>query len=453
MKTHRRINAQNVLLRWYLLLWVYLVSLWGMFEISNRTMLAAWNACSAGISLPEACTVLKQHLGTHGQPDLASLPPATLMTLVGYSGVIFLLFLLLYGILLWFGLSAGRKQQLIWLFLVAQVALTCTIGFFVPALSAAVPVSLLLVLILEACALFKEVRTVLTFSSAAILCFLLSTVVAESEGMAFSESSLTVLITLVLLVGGFLFVGGFFVLYTQLARMHSTLETAYVQLEAARERIETLTLITERQRMARELHDTLAQGLAGIILQLGVAHARVRELQYDGVQTILEQTLAVAREALTNARDAIDDLRVNAPSPADLIAAAQDAVRIFTLTTGISCTTELDLLSQVPQVYGEQVIGVIREGLTNVARHAHAQHVWVRVSEDKEALYLEIGDDGSGFDPALAGMQPGHYGLLGMHERAHLVGGQLVVLSTAGQGTRVRLSLQKEPVAMRGSEE
>lgn len=451
MKTYRQ--NQNDLLRWYLLLWVSLVSLWGLFEISNRTVLAAWRACVTGSGLAVMCDQLKQHLGPQGQPDIAMLPPVVLATLLWHATLTFALFLLLYGVLLWFSLSAERKQRFALSALLIQAALTCVMGLFVPALSVTVPVSLLLVLILEACAVFKQVRAILAFSCAAMLCFLLIAIIAEGQGLAFSESSLTILIALALLVAGFLFVGGFFVLYTRLTSMHSAIETAYLQLEAANERIEALTLTAERQRMARELHDTLAQGLAGIILQLGVVHARIREQQYDGVQTILEQTLAAARDTLANARGAIDDLRMNAPSASDLVRAVREEIQHFTLTTGVPCSSEIDPLSQVPQAHTGQITGVIHEGLTNVARHAHASHAWVRASVDKEALCLEIGDDGVGFDPTRADMQPGHYGLLGMYERARLVEGQLVVLSAPGQGTRIQLSLRKEKEPARESAE
>lgn len=437
-------SSRNDLLRWYLLLWMCLVSLWGLFEISTRAVSAAWRACSTGNELPEVCAQLKQHLGPQGQPDLTSLPPGVLTTLLWYAVGIFSLLLLLYGILLWFSLSGGREQRLAWPALVGQGALTCVIGLFVPALSVTVPVSLLLVLILETCAIFKQVRAVLTFSGGVIMLFLLIAVLAWRQGMAFSESSLTMVVTLVLLVGGFLFVGGFFVLYTRLTHMHTALETAYVRLEAASTRIEALTLITERQRMARALHDTLAQGLAGIILQLGVVQAHAREQQYDDIQMILEQTLASARETLTTARGAIDDLRVPLPSPGDLAQTAQEEIRRFTLMTGIPCAAELDLLSQVPPAHATQVVGVIREGLTNVARHAHAHQAWIRISRDGQALRLEIGDDGAGFDPARVGKQPGHYGLLGLQERAHLAGGRFAVLSAPGQGTRVQITLPEE---------
>ena len=444
MTTYYQNNSRNDLLRWYLLLWICLLSLWSLFEIASGTVSAAWSACSTGNEPPDMCAQLKQHLGPQGQPDVASLPPTVLATLLLHAIIIFLLLLVLYGILLWFSLSVERKPHLAWPALCTQGLLACMMGFFLPALSVTVPVSLILVLILETCAIFKQVRVVLAFSCTMIIIFLLAVVLAWRQGYAWSSSSLSVVVALVLLVIGFLFVGGFFVLYIRLVQMHTAIETAYVRLEAASARIEELTLIMERQRMARELHDTLAQGLVGIILQLGVVHARVREQHDEDVQILLEQTLASARETLANARGAIDDLRANVPSPVNLVEAAQEEVRRFTLLTGIPCATELGLLSQVSPAHVEQVVGVIREGLTNVARHAHARYAWVRVSRERGALCLEIGDDGTGFDSAQTLVQPGHYGLVGLQERAHLAGGQLAVLSAPGQGTRVQFSLSEE---------
>ena len=437
-------RSHNDPLRWYLLLWVGLVSLWGLFEISGSAVAAAWNACSTGSEPADLCAQLKQHLGPRGQPDMASLPPSVLTALLLQTTLIFLLLLLVYGAFLWFCLSSGEKQRWIWPMLVLQGALVCAMGLLVPALSITVPVSLLLVLILETCAIFQRIRTALIFSASVALCFLLVTLLAWREGVAFRESSLTAIVTLVLLVGSFLFVGGFFVLYTRLARVHGALETAYVSLETANARIEELTLVMERQRMARELHDTLAQGLAGIILQLGVARARVRNHEYQGVESMLEQMLASARETLANARGAIEDLRVSALSQADLVKEVQEEARRFALQTGLPCATECDLLSQVSQVHAQQVLGVIREALANVARHAHARRTWVRISRDAHGMCLEIGDDGTGFDPAQVGRQPGHYGLLGLRERAHLAGGQLTILSAPGQGTRIQFSWPEE---------
>src|SRR5438445_5458260 len=98
-------SSRNDLLRWYLLLWICLVALWGLFEIVTRVVSAAWSACTTGINPSDICGQLKGHLGPQGQPDVALLPAGVLTTLLFHSILIFLLLLLLYGILLWFSLS------------------------------------------------------------------------------------------------------------------------------------------------------------------------------------------------------------------------------------------------------------------------------------------------------------------------------------------------------------
>jgi NarL family two-component system sensor histidine kinase YdfH len=193
--------------------------------------------------------------------------------------------------------------------------------------------------------------------------------------------------------------------------------------------------------MARELHDTLAQGLAGIILQLGVANAHLAERQPDVAQEIMQQTLASARETLANARSAIDDLRVDGSSSLDLVEAVQEEIRSFAAATGIPCESELAGLSQVAPAHAEHLLRVVSEGLRNIARHAQARHAWVRATRQETRLVVEVGDDGIGFDPALAAGQNGHYGLLGLRERARLIDGRLALLSAPGQGTRVQMLL------------
>jgi NarL family two-component system sensor histidine kinase YdfH len=252
------------------------------------------------------------------------------------------------------------------------------------------------------------------------------------------------------------FVAGYSVLYIQqirththleatlreLALAHAKLETAHAQLLASAEEIEALTLITERQRMARELHDTLAQGLAGVLMQIQAANSHLTHLRYNLAQEIMQQTLSSARQTLMAARSAIDDLRSAASGSGDRAETIQEEIDRFSAATGITChASGLALLSNVPAAPGEHIGRGISEGLLNVARHAQAQHVWVRVTKSDQNIEIELEDDGIGFEPAIVAAQTGHYGLLGLRERARLVGGQLEIISTPGNGTMLRLRI------------
>src|SRR5437588_8828667 len=119
----------------------------------------------------------------------------------------------------------------------------------------------------------------------------------------------------------------------------------------------------------------------------------------------------------------------------------QEALQRFTATTGIPCTSSLAALPALPTVFHEPLLHLVTEGLANIASHAQASQAWVRAAHEHDTLMLEVGDNGVGFDPATVAELTGHYGLLGLRERAHLVGGQLDILSAPGAGTTIRLQL------------
>jgi NarL family two-component system sensor histidine kinase YdfH len=128
------------------------------------------------------------------------------------------------------------------------------------------------------------------------------------------------------------------------------------------------------------------------------------------------------------------------PTPAELRQEVQEEIQRFTLATGIACQAQLEALSLTPNPLCEHVLRAVSEGLTNIARHAQAKHVWVRTICQQGFLVIEIGDDGVGFSPA-AVMQTGHYGLIGLRERSRLAQGWLEMSSEPGKGTTLLMSL------------
>ena len=217
------------------------------------------------------------------------------------------------------------------------------------------------------------------------------------------------------------------------------LETAHRQLTEYAVQVESLTLTSERERMARELHDTLAQGLAGLILQLEAVDTHLSRGQSERAQTITAQAMSRARATLADARRAIDDLRDN-EAELDLESAVRAEVDRFSTATGITCDLDLEIASKIPALLAEHVLKIVSEGLTNVARHARAKNVSLHLESHNGQLEMEIRDDGSGFDSNQVGGS-GHYGLVGMRERARLAGGTLEALSQPGEGTTLKLRL------------
>jgi len=219
-------------------------------------------------------------------------------------------------------------------------------------------------------------------------------------------------------------------------KLAAELEQANRQLSDYAAQIEDLTLSSERQRMARELHDTLAQGLAGLILQLEAVDTHLAGGRTDRAQTIVQQAMERARGTLRDARRVIDDLRSGRPASEDEARELTAEARRLETSLGIPCMVQLDLPEELPREVGEALRRVVSEGLTNIARHAGAAHAWVQVSSADGRLCVEVRDDGRGFDPAA--VAAGHYGLLGLQERARLLGGECRVQSAPGQGTLLR---------------
>lgn len=237
-----------------------------------------------------------------------------------------------------------------------------------------------------------------------------------------------------------------------LASTHAQLEAAHIQLEDYAARVEALTLETERQRLARELHDTLAQGLVGLGMQLETINGLLLRERSQQARDIVQQALSRVRSTLADARDVIDDLRSGPVNSLDDLEAMREEIQRFTIATGIPCHADLEALTILARPVHEHILRILSESLTNIARHAQSSEVWIRTKWDGDSrLTLEICDNGVGFDAAAMMTLAGHYGLLGLRERARLIGGKLEIISIPGQGTTLRftflLSKQGQEVA------
>jgi NarL family two-component system sensor histidine kinase YdfH len=176
-----------------------------------------------------------------------------------------------------------------------------------------------------------------------------------------------------------------------LASAHAQLETAHIQLEDYAARVEGLTLIAERQRLARELHDTLAQGLVGLGMQLETISGLLQRERSQQAREIVQHALSRVHTTLADARDVIDALRSGAANDVDDLEAMREEIQRFTSATGIPCHAELEALTLLARPLHEHILRILSESLTNVARHARASEVWIRTKWDGEnRLTLEI---------------------------------------------------------------
>ena len=208
--------------------------------------------------------------------------------------------------------------------------------------------------------------------------------------------------------------------------------------------------LEERTRLAREIHDTLLQGFTGVALQLTAAARRVGDAE---TATALDDIVALAQRTLDDARQAVWDLRAPALAGGNFAAALQRAAEDAVQGTGLILTYEMlgSERSLTPESEATAA-RVLQEAIANTIKHAAALAVRVRVSYLARSLRLSVTDDGKGFqvDPAFAAYG-GHWGLLGMKERASQLRGTLTVRSAPGQGTTIALRIPYRTVPAVGA--
>lgn len=353
--------------------------------------------------------------------------------------------LLLHGALHWWSLRLPLHPRWIYPYFIFQALTVCVIGLVSAGHS--VVLGLYLALAGEAVGVMENLR-----KSAPLVVAILATA-AVNYGLALGWTNLPGWLALILPMAVFVMV--YVIMFgrqmrgrQEAQRLLHELEIAHRQLGEYAARVEELALTAERQRMARELHDTLAQGLAGLILQLEAADSHLGHQETSKARAVIQQAMQRARTTLADARRAIGQLRAESVRPADLEQAVRQEVERFKAATGIACEVRIDLPPAIPEAISENALRAVSEALTNTARHAQARHVWVDLAPDGEALAVTIQDDGVGFEPAEAETH-GHYGLLGLRERARLAGGSLEVTSAHGRGTTIQLRLpmlQTEPM-------
>ena len=412
-------------LRWFLLVWESLVYLWALLSLFGRNPFTLQPAPRSWPLMP--CRPIAPILCPSG----ASSVPGASFDVVGIA--LFTVLMLAQGGLLWVSLSGKLPRSLTWFCLCLQGALVFAIGLLVQQDN--VVLNLYLALILSAIALLRRARFVMLVAVGYVLLFLLS-----NQAWGTQIWNVNLLVDKTDYAALLLLVVGFILLYVQQVRAHTQLAQANERLQAQALRIEELTLVTERQRLARELHDTLAQGVAGLVMQLEAANAQLSQRHLQMVEDILHQAMGSARGTLADARNAIDDLRT-CSSGEEFREAIDEEIRRFTTATGIPCMAELQALSQVPAMLYEHTFRMVREGLQNVARHAQARAARVHIVREEETLMIEVQDDGIGFESEGPMERSGHYGLIGLRERARLAGGILNVESRPRGGTTLRLLL------------
>jgi two-component system NarL family sensor kinase len=202
-----------------------------------------------------------------------------------------------------------------------------------------------------------------------------------------------------------------------------------------------MAVLEERTRLAREIHDTLAQQLTGIVIQLEAAQALVSR---DPERSIPALALAqeLARSALAEARRSVWDLRPAPLASTGLISAAEKEVERFRHRTGIAARLRAEHMAPPPALRPQSEVTLLRitqQALANIAAHSGASRVTVRLRNLGDHVELTVKDNGHGFDTSA--LPPGSFGIVGMAERARIAGGTFKVESAPGRGTTIAVDL------------
>jgi signal transduction histidine kinase len=222
---------------------------------------------------------------------------------------------------------------------------------------------------------------------------------------------------------------------------------AVLALELTRlsEEASAAAVTEERNRFARELHDTLAQTFTGIFMQLQAA-AEVAAARPDLTRACLARAEQLARDGLRYARQSVAALDRDADAYRDLVAAVGTVVQ--RATGGTATPAAMHVAGEprlVEPAVGLHLLRICQEALGNAQRYAGASRLDVRLAFEPDAVTLSVGDDGVGFDPHRAGVGAG---LSGMRQRAERLGGVLALRTGPGEGTVVEVRVPEHSVGL-----
>jgi signal transduction histidine kinase len=223
-------------------------------------------------------------------------------------------------------------------------------------------------------------------------------------------------------------------------KQRAELQTAFQQLQSYTAQAEELAVLQERNRLARNLHDSVTQTIFSMRLTAEAARMLV-ERDPDRITDELDKLQVLAKSALSEMRSLIFELRPTAVSELGLVPALRH--HIMTLERQYGLTVELHVSgeSRLPDLEARRLFRICQEALNNIVKHAHTSKASVTLRFDEEQVLLQIEDHGVGFDPKSIVVPEDHMGLTGMQERAEAMGGQLAIDSQPGQGTTVTLEV------------
>ncbi len=354
--------------------------------------------------------------------------------------------ILLFGYLSWLWLkrNLGKLYLPIGIFL-ATIGLVMEQHFFSASVRFGQPFPFLYILLILVAWQYRF-REVLAFTiGAAVLEIALIQFFPQTSDFVFRDPEIYRMVTFGRIVASsfsYLLLGYIVTsLMTAQREQRQKLADANIKLVQHASTVEQLSISRERNRLSRELHDTLAHTLSALTVQFD-ALSTVWGSIPEKARSMVDQMQTTTRSGLDETRRALRDLRASPLEDEGLVFALQGLAEDFTTRQSISLQLDLpgniaDLPPEVEQCYYR----VAQESLVNIARHAAAEELTIKLINDSSGLTMTISDNGRGFDLS-DDVEKDQLGLQGMQERAGLIGADLEVGSRPGEGTTVRLHLE-----------
>jgi signal transduction histidine kinase len=242
------------------------------------------------------------------------------------------------------------------------------------------------------------------------------------------------ILCLVGITGGLMLVTGVVMLLARHRLIEQGRQRAMAELEFA-------AILAERNRLAREIHDTLAQGLVATSVQLRLARKQTNGAT-QSLQQHLDSAQQLVRQSLQEARNSIWNMRSQVLENGDLAGALKGILQQMTDSTEVQ--TEFEVAGnarRLAPVIENNLLRVGQEAITNATKHAQAGRIKVKIEFSDTLFQLSVSDDGHGFDPAVPRSGNGGFGLVGMRERVAELQGELNIRSMPGHGAEIRLTI------------
>ena len=335
-----------------------------------------------------------------------------------------------YSWLHWYSDTILVKMKSLYFYIQGLIILACAV--LMPDASPLIVLGLMPVFMIQGMFYFRQ-AVKLTLLVLGYMCFYMAMMYVH-----FGVEYLWLFIAMFVIL--FVFLNLVLYLFNQKDVENMELQYYIKELEIANQKIEELTLKNERQRMARDFHDTLAQRLVGLILKLDASEAHLQKGNIEKVEAILFSAKEQVRESLADARMVINDLRLAKSDEPFTERVAEEMAQLQYL---YNIPIRLNMIDTVyPASIEEHILSILKEAVTNVHKHAEATEISISIEQQDGSLMIRIFDNGKGIELKHDLQKQGHYGILGMKERVQLLHGQMTIEKVNGTCITLMIPLE-----------